>query len=133
MDIKRLQEKFSNFSRATARLREAVDANPENSFVYDAAIQRFEFTYELAWKLLKAVMAYNGIAEVNTPREAFKEAFAAGIITDGELWIEMLGDRNLTSHTYDEAMAIKIYNRVKEIYMSLFAELEKQLAREITK
>jgi len=131
MDNTRLVQKYAYFSKAVLRLREVLEAGTESDFVYDAAIQRFEFTYELGWKLLKAFMAYSGIAEVNTPREAFKEAFAAGLIHDGELWIEMIKDRNLTAHTYDEAEAVKIYNRVREMYFALFEKLEKKLAGEI--
>ncbi|MHB8170598.1 MAG: nucleotidyltransferase substrate binding protein [Thermincolia bacterium] len=131
MEKKRLVEKYADYAKAVSRLKEVLEAGTDVDFVYDAAIQRFEFTYELGWKLLKAYLAYNGIEEVNTPREAFKEAFATGLIDDGELWIEMIKDRNLTSHTYNETVAISIYNRVKERYFGLFEKLEKELAGEI--
>lgn len=131
MDKTRLAQKYADYSKAVLRLREVLEAGTESDFIYDAAIQRFEFTYELGWKLLKAFMAYSGIAEVNTPREAFKEAFAAGLIHDGELWVEMITDRNLNSHTYDEATAVKIYSRVREKYFTIFEKLEKKLAGEI--
>ena len=126
-----LVEKYADYAKAVSRLKEVLEAGTDVDFVYDAAIQRFEFTYELGWKLLRAYLSYNGIEEVNTPREAFKEAFATGLIDDGELWIEMIKDRNLTSHTYNETVAISIYNRVKERYFGLFEKLEKELAGEI--
>jgi len=132
MDNKRLYERYKDYSNAVSRLKEALAANVDNDFIYDAVIQRFEFTYELSWKLLKAYISYQGIADVNTPREVYKEAFAASIIVDGELWIEMLNDRNLTSHVYDETQAKRIYCRVKDRYFQLFDSLKKRLEREIS-
>jgi nucleotidyltransferase substrate binding protein (TIGR01987 family) len=85
-------------------------------------IERFEFTYELSWKLLKVYLSYSGIADVRTPREAFKEAFSVGLLNEGDVWIDMLEDRNLTSHTYDEAEARAIYRKVKSNYYDSSAE-----------
>ena len=95
----------------------------EDILTYDAVIQRFEFTYELAWKLIKAYLEYQGIAVVNSPRSAFKEAFSTGLIFDGDVWIDMISDRNLTAHTYNQERAKEIYARVKEKYLDQFAAL----------
>jgi len=95
----------------------------EDILTYDAVIQRFEFTYELAWKLIKAYLEYQGLAVINSPRSAFKEAFAAELILDGDVWIEMISDRNLTAHTYNQERAKEIYARVKEKYLDQFAAL----------
>ena len=95
MDIQRLREKLEDFSKALNRLKEALERDQSDDIVLDAVIQRFEFTYELSWKLIKAYMSYSGIADVKTPRQAFKEAFAAGLIEEGDVWLEMLDDRNL--------------------------------------
>ena len=110
---KRIEEVYKDFTNALARLEEALRQNPSvGSIVVDGTIQRFEFTFELAWKLMKAVLDYNGI-EANTPRESIKESFRANIIKDGESWIDMLEDRNKTSHIYDENQALVIYNKIK--------------------
>ena len=127
----RLKEKFFDYSKAVSRLTDVVEVEKTNDYIYDAVIQRFEFTYELAWKLLKAYMSYNGIADVNSPREAFKEAFASGLIHDGNEWISMLKDRNLTTHTYDESQAIIIYENIKKCYIHLFIGLREKLMGEI--
>lgn len=128
---KRLGEKYSDFSKALSRLEEVLDIEPFDDYIYDAAIQRFEFTYELAWKLLKAFLFFQGIVEANTPRETFKEAFSAGIIIEGSTWIKMLEDRNLTSHTYDEEISKVVYYRIKNNYLSLFKDLKEYLEKEI--
>ena len=90
------------FSRALARLRTGVAEDPEKSdLVYDGVIQRFEFCFELAWKLLKSLLHHQGI-EGSSPRACIKEAHRAGLLTDGDAWIGMLEARNRTSHIYDQ-------------------------------
>lgn len=131
MDIQRLREKLSDYSRALKRLEEALERDQSDDIVLDAVIQRFEFTYELSWKLIKAYMSYSGIADVKTPRQAFKEAFAAGLIDEGGVWLEMLDDRNLTSHTYDQSTARRIYKKVKDRYYPAMIGLKEAISREI--
>ncbi|MFO7295457.1 MAG: nucleotidyltransferase substrate binding protein [Clostridia bacterium] len=131
MDIQRLREKLSDYSRALKRLEEALERDQSDDIVLDAVIQRFEFTYELSWKLIKAYMSYSGIADVKTPRQAFKEAFAAGLIDEGDVWLEMLDDRNLTSHTYDQSTARRVYEKVKNRYYPAMSKLKEAISREI--
>jgi nucleotidyltransferase substrate binding protein (TIGR01987 family) len=82
----------------------------------DAVIQRFEFSLELSWKAMKNYLNYQGILEATTPKQTMKEAFANGLIKNGETWINMLNDRNLTSHTYNQADADEIYKAIVEEY-----------------
>ncbi|MGE5397687.1 MAG: nucleotidyltransferase substrate binding protein [Chitinophagales bacterium] len=131
MSSSRLMERLVDFKMAVLRLNEALNTEPTNPLLYDAAIKRFEFTYEMAWKLLKVYLSYQGIAEAATPRETFKEAFAAGLITDGELWMDMIKDRNLTSHTYDEDEAVRIFTAIRRHYMTMFENLLKAVNRGI--
>ena len=131
MNINRLRERTQEFRKAVRRLEEALAEDLSNILVYDGVIQRFEFSYELAWKLIKAYLEYEGIADIKSPRAAFKEAFAAGLIDNGELWLEMIDDRNLTAHTYNEEYAKQIYAKVKEKYFPLLAALADKLAGEI--
>ncbi|AFV12544.1 nucleotidyltransferase, nucleotide binding domain protein [Thermacetogenium phaeum DSM 12270] len=132
MNIERLREKREAYRKAVLRLKEALDEDSSNPLLYDGVIQRFEFTYELAWKLMKAYLEYEGIAEVSSPRAAFKEAFAAGLIFEGDVWIDMIGDRNLAAHTYNEEMAKEIYGRIKEKYFKQFVAFGARMA-EVTK
>ena len=110
---KKIEQMYKDFANALARLGEALEENPSaGSIVVDGTIQRFEFSFELAWKLLRTILAYNGI-EAAAPRQAIKEGFRANIIEDGDSWIDMLEDRNKTSHIYDENQALVIYNKIK--------------------
>ncbi len=119
-----LSRSIELFVQAVQRLAEAC-ARPEDPFIRDAVIQRFEFSYELAWKLLKRKLAGEGI-EVGTPRQAIQQSVAAGLIEDGNLWTELLRMRNLTSHTYDEALAIRVYRFVCSEGLPAFRTLAKR-------
>ena len=127
----RLLEKYADFKKAVLRLKEVLELGTQHDYFIDAAIQRFEFTYELCWKLLKGYLEYTGVTEVNNPRAVFKEAFAIGIIVNGESWISMIDDRNLTSHTYNEDMAMEIYQRVSKVYFAQFMMVLERLAGEL--
>ena len=81
----------------------------------DGTIQRFEFTLELYWKTLKRLLLSEGI-DAKTPRETLKEAFQAGWLEDEKAWLQMLKDRNETSHVYDEEMALKILANIKQYF-----------------
>lgn len=78
----------------------------------DATIQRFEFTFELFWKLLKLFLNEKGV-EVQFPKDVLQEAYKASILNDEILWLGMLKDRNLTSHTYDKILADEIFARIQ--------------------
>ncbi|MTV48394.1 nucleotidyltransferase [Heliobacillus mobilis] len=131
MNEERVQEKLHNYQKALERLQGALNVENPPEYLYDAVIKRFEFTYEMAWKLMKSFMEYKGGADLRFPRDIFKEAYATGIIEDGEVWISMLKDRNLTSHTYDESSARSIYYRVKAIYFVHLTTLKTTLERKL--
>jgi nucleotidyltransferase substrate binding protein (TIGR01987 family) len=121
MAVERLNERMEVYHKAVSRLKEALNENESNPLLYDAVIQRFEFTYELAWKLMKSYLEYQGIVLSNSPRPTFKEAFAQGLILDGDIWIDMIEARNLTVRTYSDQMAKAIYDRIKNRYYPSFA------------
>lgn len=108
MNTNRLQQRIQQFRQALARLEDAC-AQPENEFIRDAVIQRFEFTFELGWKMLRLKLQEEGV-EANTPRAVIREAVAAGWLEDGNRWSLMLQKRNETSHTYDDALARQVYH-----------------------
>lgn len=122
----RLDERTADFLSALARLKEAL-AQPESSFLRDASIQRFEFTYELAWKAIKLWLEARGVAALNA-KEALQGALQQGLISDGSGWSELHRMRNLTSHTYDEALAISVYEFVRRDGVSLFDALAREMA-----
>ena len=106
------------------RLREALDdyrKSPLDS-VRDGSIQRFEFCTELAWKTMREYLLDQGYTEINSPKAVVKQAFAFGIIRDQQAWVDLLNDRNLTSHVYDEATAKAIFERIEGKYLALFDE-----------
>jgi len=92
----------------------------------DGVIQRFEFTFELLWKALKIYLEHQGII-VKTPRDSFIEAFRIDLFNDEKIFLDMLEDRNTTSHIYDKETSEKIFNRIKKDYLSVITKLIKQL------
>jgi nucleotidyltransferase substrate binding protein (TIGR01987 family) len=103
----RWKQRFQSFERAFSLLREALDRGPAalNQLEREGTIQRFEFCLELAWKTAKDYLEYSGVViQPSTPRQVVKEAYAAGMLSDGQVWVDMLDHRNLLSHTYDAAV-----------------------------
>ncbi len=100
------------FERALDRLEEAL-ARPDDPIVRDACIQRFEFTFEMAWKAVQRYARAEGI-ECASPRECFRVAFRLGLLDRDAQWLAMVEDRNRTSNTYDEESARAIYRALPE-------------------
>ncbi len=115
-------QSLQNLNRAVQRLCEALQEPQDSSLVVDGTIQRFEFVFELFWKSFKLLLTEEGI-EVMTPREALRQAYKVKWIDDEEAWLQMLHDRNQTSHLYDEAAAMRIYRHIRKH----FPELERAL------
>ena len=124
MSKERFIERQAEVRNAAARLQEAV-GQPESSIVRDAVIQRFEFSFELVWKALKLYLERQG-HECGGPRPTLKKAFADGLIAtpeEADVWLQMLEDRNLTSHAYDETLATRIYQHVVRDYSKLLGAM----------
>lgn len=100
-----------DLNKALRRLEEAL-ALPKTEINRDATIQRFEFTFELTWKLLKATNEVLG-TPCYSPRDCIRSAARNGVLDNPEKWLEYLTGRNLVSHTYDEALAEEVYALVK--------------------
>jgi len=122
----RWKQRFENYQSSLVELREAVSIENPSKVERAGLIQLFEISFELAWKTLKDLLFYEGY-DVNSPRSSLRQAFAAGIITDGELWLRALDDRNLTTHTYNEEKAQHAIENIKEKYAPLLVELEREL------
>ena len=113
----------SQFGKALFRLREAIDLD-ETPMIRDAMIQRFEFTYELAWKAMYHWLRDHG---ENTPEMAsavFRAAFRCQLVEDPKVWEKTKDCRNETSHTYNEAKAIEVASFVRSYALHAFDALE---------
>lgn len=121
METERLTERIVDYLKAVTQLEKAA-ARPKDEFIRDSVIQRFEFTHELAWKMLKLKLEDEGLI-VKTPKETMQEALQAGLIEDGNLWSDMQKMRNLTSHTYREQLAEEVYAFVVTQGLPLFRAL----------
>ena len=129
----RWKYRFTNFSRAFALLRDALEPGVEelNQLEREGVIQRFEYTFELAWNTLKDRLEYDGIVfNTVTPRSVIRQAFQSGIIGDGETWLDMLTDRNLSSHTYDAARIEAVLKNIHDRYLALLNGLYLRLMEE---
>ena len=126
--------RFRNFSRAYILLSEATEREVRelNQLEREGVIQRFEYTFELAWNTLKDRLEYAGVALTEvTPRNVIRQAFAAKLISDAETWTDMLVDRNLMSHTYDFARFEAVINNIRDRYMAVLEDLYLRLGEEI--
>ena len=122
MNENKLKFKLEDLKRALDRLEDSLTKDPHTDDLYlDGTIQRFEFVFELSWKLMKGYLEYDGI-DANSPRGAFREAFKMELIEDATAWIKMMENRNRTSHTYNQDTAWEIYDKIKEEYIVLFKE-----------
>ena len=125
-----MSDKLRNLLRllntALSRLDLAL-AQPVNEFVRDSSIQRFEFTFELFSKSLKAYAEESGL-EAFSPRDSIRIAFQLGVIQESPEWFRMLEDRNLTSHTYNETTADSIYS-----HLPTYTRLVRQALEELTR
>ena len=99
---------LKQFQKAVERL-DSVLQQEKNEFIRDAAIQRFEFTFDLSWKLIKACLEEKGGTLCSSPKGCFREAYNQGLIEYDDFWIEMTEIRNKTSHTYSEETAEEVY------------------------
>lgn len=141
----RWQQRFSNFIKALRKLTQAIefaeaelknkkidisseDANEVlGEIVKEGLIQRFEYTHELAWNVIKDFLEEVGNIKTYGSKDATQEAFKAGLITDGDTWMEMIKSRNKTSHTYNEETANEIYLKITNYYYAAFLAFRKTM------
>ncbi|WP_288916765.1 nucleotidyltransferase substrate binding protein [uncultured Synechococcus sp.] len=128
----RWRQRLENLQRALGQLKAALEAH--NACINDevigmAVVKAYEFSFELSWKTLKDLLSYEGI-DAQLPREVLRQAFSYGLLKNGQLWIDMLEQRNLMAHTYDQARANQALMLIRETFapelLQLAAELEKR-------
>jgi nucleotidyltransferase substrate binding protein (TIGR01987 family) len=132
-DIRWLQ-RFSNFRKALNKLRKSVIIISEKTdfedeideLLIEGIIQRFEYTHELAWNVMKDYAEYQGYTDIRGSRDAIRKALSINIIDDAN-WMNTIEDRNQTSHDYDDETAKRIFENIKNIYFPLFCKFEEKM------
>ena len=131
-DIRWLQ-RFSNYCKALAKLGQAVDivswrlelADEIDELLQEGLIQRFEYTRELVWKVMKDYAEYQGYTDIRGSRDAIRKALQ--MLIEDKRWMETIEDRNLTSHNYDDDVASEIYENIVLVYYPLFCRIEERM------
>ena len=139
LTIDRCRERFTRYQSALKRLSEAIleyeDFTAESdiikSMMRDSIIKRFEFTFELAWKVMKDFAEYNGYEDMaNSPRNAIRLAMQMGIISD-TAWMSMLESRNTMAHVYDEEEADSIVEELSN-YHNLLVAFDEEMTKKLS-
>lgn len=129
----RWKQRFNNFNRAFLLLREAMESDISSlkQLEKEGIIQRFEYTFELAWKVLKDKMEHDGIVlNQISPKAVVRQAFAAKYIDAPETWLKMIGDRNLMSHTYDFVKFEAVIKSIADEYLPMLEDWHMKLLME---
>lgn len=124
----RWQQRFSNYRRALEQLSGFMQKTKLDELQEQGLIQAFEYTHELAWKTQQDFLKERGVKDIFGSKDTTREAFNLDLIEDGHVWMEMIKDRNLTSHTYNQEVASKIIGHIRRDYYKAFVALEKRLA-----
>jgi len=128
-DVRWIQ-RLSNYSKALRQLSAAVklaDERELSDLEKQGLVQAFEFTHELAWRVIEDLYANQGESGLQGSRDAVRMAFRRGLINSGDIWMDMIKSRNLTSHTYDEKTVDAIVDVVRGEYFEEFRKLEAKL------
>lgn len=130
INIPRWEQRLDSYHKALARLAEIVGASKKralNEFERDGLVQRFEFTHELSWKLMKAYAEYQGFDGIGGSRDATRKAFEMSLISDGQSWMDMIKSRNETSHNYDGSMADDVVDSIINKFYPLLADFYQKM------
>ena len=128
----RWKQRLSSYKKALAVLRGAVALSKERDLTeleQQGLIQSFEFTHELSWKLLKDFLAYQGVSGIVGSRDAVRSAYNQSLISNADVWMEMIESRNLTSYTYNDETARDIVRKICQDYEPLFEELMETMGK----
>lgn len=139
----RWKQRFSNYVKALQKLEEAVlyiqnsSLSEKKNFVLDeilkeGLIQRFEYTHELAWNLMKDYALYQGNSTIGGSRDATREAFILQLVSDGHIWMEMIKSRNETSHLYNQEIADEVFSKIINLYYPAFVEFKSTMLQKNT-
>src|SRR3989338_3150652 len=126
-DIRWIQ-RFSNYQKALKQLAKFIDKGELNELEEQGLIQSFEYTHELAWNTLKDFLESHGNKEIFGSKDATKKAFQLDLIKNGDVWMDMIQNRNETSHTYNDEVSKRMAQNITKRYWPEFLELEKKFA-----
>ncbi len=125
-DIRWIQ-RLSHFCKALGQLERFLARGPLNELEEQGLIQAFEYTFELAWNLIKDYFEAQGETGILGSRDAFRLAFRRGLIENGDTWMDMIKSRTLSAHTYNEATARQIASAISERYLTCFQALRQRM------
>ncbi|MFA9190799.1 nucleotidyltransferase substrate binding protein [Flavobacterium sp. FZUC8N2.13] len=126
----RWKQRFGHFINAFKQLKRAKELKRERDFTeleLQGVIQAFEVSQELSWKVMKDFLEEQGKTDLFGSKNAVKEAFNVGLITNGEVWLDMIKSRNLTSHIYDEKEVLVILEIILNDYFPVFIDFESKM------
>src|SRR5690606_22396706 len=127
----RWKQRYEHYQVALNHLKHAVTEVEDPSDLETAGtIQRFEFTHELAWKVMKDYLEYEGITGIIGSRSATREAFNKGLISEGQKWMDMIESRNTTVHTYQAEILEREYRLIVEVYFPLFKQFQQKMQQQ---
>ena len=127
----RWQQRFANFCQALDQLETFFQPPELNERERQGLIKAFEYCFELGWNSLRDLLLAEGNADLIGSRDTLRLAFRVGLIRDGESWLRMVQDRNLTSHTYNRVTAEQVSGQVALRYLPCFRELRLTLAQRL--
>ena len=127
----RWQQRFSNYCKALERLEDFLEPPALNEREQQGLIKAFEYTYELAWNTLRDLLRSQGDASLLGARDTLREAFRLDLIEQGDQWMLMIQDRNLTSHTYNRSTADAIAAQIVASYLPCFQQLRSTLQQRL--
>ena len=120
-------QRFSNYKKALSQFEKFIAKENLNELEEQGLIQAFEYTHELSWNVLRDYLREQGHSDIHGSRDATREAFKVELIKDGDGWMDMIRDRNRTSHTYNQATAKSITDNIIKRYFSLFLALRETM------
>lgn len=133
----RWEQRFTNYQKALRKFVRAINVVAEDNssesnpaigeILKEGLIQRFEYTHQLAWNVMKDYAEYQGNNEIGGSRDATREAFKMGLISDAEGWMDMIKSRNDTSHAYNDETAKSIIRKIISPYYSLFLDFNQRM------
>jgi len=123
----RWKQRFSNYKKALHQLEEFIQKKDMSKLEEQGLIKAFEYTFELAWNVIKDYYEYQGVTDIQGSRDAFRLAFQRGLIEDGETWMDMIDSRIQTTHIYNEKVARQIAQDIVQRYYGQFQELREKL------
>jgi len=123
----RWEQRFSSFRKALSQLKKFIDKGKLSELEEQGLIKEFEYSYELAWSVIKDYYEFQGVSDIQGSRDAIRLAFRRGLIEDGESWMNMIESRIKTSHTYNEETAREISEAIVNTYFNLFVGLEEKM------